>query len=82
MPDLKHATVGQIAINCHDVERATTFYRDVLGFPFLFSIPNGSFFMAGDVRLFVDRAEDARFDHASSVVYFRVEDIQGTTAEP
>jgi methylmalonyl-CoA/ethylmalonyl-CoA epimerase len=76
---LRTATVGQIAINCKDVERATAFYRDVLGLPYLFSIPSGSFFMAGDVRLFVDKAESAEFDHMSSVVYFKVDDIQATT---
>lgn len=80
MPDLKAATVGQIAINAKDVDRATAFYRDILGFTYLFSIPSGSFFDAGGVRLFVDKAEDPQFDHAASIVYFKVDDIHGTTA--
>ena len=80
MPDLKASTVGQIAITAKDVERATAFYRDVLGFAFLFSIPNGSFFDCGGVRLFIDKPEGELFEHPASVVYFEVYDIHGTTA--
>ena len=29
--------IGQIAINAYDVDRATAFYRDVLGLPHLFA---------------------------------------------
>ena len=32
--------IGQIAINVHDLDRATAFYRDILGLPFLFSAGN------------------------------------------
>lgn len=34
-------TVGQIALVVDDVERATSFYRDVVGLPFLFAAPPG-----------------------------------------
>ena len=30
------ARIGQVAINAHDVDRATAFYRDVLGLRHLF----------------------------------------------
>ena len=67
--------VGQIAINVHDVERATAFYRDVLGLPLLFTFPNLAFFDCAGVRLMLSRAESPEFDHASSILYFRVPDL-------
>ena len=45
--DLKFglSQIGQIAVNAHDIERATTFYRDTLGMKYLFGIPdNAAFF--------------------------------------
>jgi catechol 2,3-dioxygenase-like lactoylglutathione lyase family enzyme len=39
MSDLQQARIGQIAIVCRDVARATTFYRDTLGLRFLFTAP-------------------------------------------
>ena len=35
-PNAGLTEVGQIAVTVEDVERATAFYRDVLGVPFLF----------------------------------------------
>src|SRR5512141_3121638 len=68
--------IGQIAVNAHDLERAVAFYRDALGLRFLFQAPPAlAFFDCGGVRLMLDRAEDPEFDHASSVLYFRVQDI-------
>ena len=43
--------IGQIAINVHDVDRATAFYRDVLALPHLFRAGQLSFFNCGGVRL-------------------------------
>jgi methylmalonyl-CoA/ethylmalonyl-CoA epimerase len=68
--------VGQIAINAKDLQRAIGFYRDVLGLPFLFEIPNAAFFQAGPVRLMIGTAETAEFDHPASILYYRVPDIQ------
>ena len=67
--------VGQIAINAKDLQRAIGFYRDVLGLPYLFEIPNAAFFQAGPVRLMVGTAETAEFDHPASILYYRVPDI-------
>jgi methylmalonyl-CoA/ethylmalonyl-CoA epimerase len=69
--------LGQIAINAKDVDRAAAFYQDVLGLKLLFKAPPGlAFFDCGGVRLMLDRAEKAEFDHPSSVLYFAVPDIQ------
>lgn len=70
--------IGQIAINAHDVDRATAFYRDVLELPHLFRAGQLSFFDCGGVRLMLDKAEKAEFDHPSSILYFQVGDIQAT----
>src|SRR5258705_12926700 len=67
--------IGQIAINVHDLERATAFYRDVLGLPLLFTVPNLAFFDCGGVRLMWGRAETPQFEHPSSILYFRVPDL-------
>ena len=67
--------IGQIAINVHDLERATAFYRDVLGLPLLFTVPNLAFFDCAGVRLMLSRAETPEFDHPSSILYFRVPDM-------
>jgi len=68
-------SIGQIAINVHDLERATAFYRDVLGLPLLFTVPNLAFFDCAGVRLMLSRAESPEFDHPSSILYFRVPDM-------
>jgi len=49
MPDLTHSRIRQIAIVCRDVARATAFYRDTLGLPFLFSAPQVSRFSTAAV---------------------------------
>lgn len=67
--------IGQIAINVYDPARATRFYRDVLGLPFLFSAGDLVFFDCGGVRLMLERAEKPEFDHPSSILYFAVADI-------
>jgi methylmalonyl-CoA/ethylmalonyl-CoA epimerase len=67
--------IGQIVINVKDLARATRFYREVLQLPFLFEVPTLAFFDAGGVRLMLTVAEDPRFDHPGSILYYRVGDI-------
>jgi methylmalonyl-CoA/ethylmalonyl-CoA epimerase len=66
----------QVAINAHDPERATAFYRDKLGLPLLFTAGPLAFFDCGGVRLMLSRPEKPEFDHPSSILYFLVPDIQ------
>ena len=75
------ASIGQIAIRVHDVERATAFYRDALGLEFLFEAGPLAFLMCGDVRLMLTTPESDEFDHPSSTLYFRVDDIDAARAE-
>jgi methylmalonyl-CoA/ethylmalonyl-CoA epimerase len=78
----KISAIGQIGINAKNIERATAFYRDVLGLKFLFSVPpNMAFFDCGGVRLLLDIPEDKQYDHPSSVLYFTVGDIHDAFAK-
>jgi len=73
---LQISRLGQVAINVKDVQRATAFYRDVLGLRFLFAAGQLAFFDCGGVRLMLDRPQKPEFDHPSSILYFAVPDIQ------
>lgn len=68
--------IGQIAINVHNVEKATAFYRDTLGMKFLFDAGHMAFFDCGGVRLMLSLPDKPEFDHPSSIIYYRVSDIQ------
>jgi methylmalonyl-CoA/ethylmalonyl-CoA epimerase len=73
--------LGQVQIGTKDVERAADFYEKVLGLKLLFKAPPGlAFFDCGGVRLMLDHPEKPEFDHASSILYFAVPDIQAAHA--
>jgi methylmalonyl-CoA/ethylmalonyl-CoA epimerase len=72
--------IGQIAITAHDLDRAVAFYRDILGLPFLFRVPNLAFFDCGGVRLMVSPPERPELDHPGSVIYYKVDDLPNAYA--
>ncbi len=72
------STIGQIGVPVKDITRAVAFYRDVLGLPFLFQAGNLAFFDCDGTRLLLDGVEEAA-GHASSILYFRVDDIEFAT---
>jgi methylmalonyl-CoA/ethylmalonyl-CoA epimerase len=73
--------IGQIQVRAHDVERAADFYEKVLGLKLLFKAPPGlAFFDCNGVRLMLDRPAKPEFDHASSILYFAVPDINAAFA--
>jgi methylmalonyl-CoA/ethylmalonyl-CoA epimerase len=68
--------IGQIAVTVTDLERATAFYRDRLGIPYLFSAPpRMAFFDCAGIRLLLGEPETAGQERRSSILYFRVPDI-------
>ena len=81
MPDRQDfglSAIGQIAVQVQDLDRSVAFYRERLRLPFLFQAPPGlAFFDAGGVRLMLSRPEGE--GGGTSVLYFRVDDIQGAT---
>jgi methylmalonyl-CoA/ethylmalonyl-CoA epimerase len=68
--------IGQINVPVHDLPRAVSFYRDLLGVKFLFEVPNMAFFDCAGVRLLLALPEGEADRPASSVLYFKVDDIQ------
>jgi methylmalonyl-CoA/ethylmalonyl-CoA epimerase len=67
--------IRQIAITIHDQERATAFYRDVLGLRLLFVAGALTFFDCSGVRLMLSAPEKPELDHPGSILYFSVPDI-------
>lgn len=71
--------IGQVAINVKVLSRAKAFYRDMLGLQHLFDAgPHMTFFDCGGIRLLLETARDPQFDHPSSIIYFRVTDIEAS----
>lgn len=67
----------QVAQRADDLDRATAFYRDVVGLPFLgrFDPPGLSFFdLGGGTRLLVEKGDTA------SLLYLGVDDIDAEHA--
>jgi methylmalonyl-CoA/ethylmalonyl-CoA epimerase len=86
LPEGEHMTtplrsIGQISIRVHEIERAVAFYRDVLGLELVLDAGPLAFLMCGDVRLMLTQPESSEFDHPSSTLYFRVDDIRTARAE-
>jgi len=72
--------IGQVLIPVSDVDRASAFYRDVLGIPYLFGFPGMAFLDADGVRLYLASPEEEGFA-GPSTLYFRVDDILAAVAE-
>ena len=72
------SSIGQIAITVKQLARATDFYRDTLGLPFLFEAGNMSFFDCGGTRLMLSLSEHVDSTY-SSILYYKTADIAATT---
>jgi predicted enzyme related to lactoylglutathione lyase len=73
---LQLSCIGQISITVRDLGRAVAFYRDTLGMRFLFEVPpKMAFFDCGGMRLMLAMPEEPEFDHPSSILYYKVDDI-------
>ena len=69
--------IGQISVNVHDFDRAVAFYKDTLGIKHLFTVAGRmAFFDCGSVRLMLAIPERPDLDHPSSILYFKVPDIE------
>ena len=69
--------IGQIAIPVSDLDKAITFYRDVLGMQFLFKAPPGlGFFNCNGIRLLLDAPAKTNATQYASIIYYKVPDIQ------
>jgi methylmalonyl-CoA/ethylmalonyl-CoA epimerase len=65
-------TIGQIALQVSDADRAEHFYRDTLGLPLQFRFGELCFFDCGGVRLMLEGGHEPRGPgHASFCIYLR-----------
>lgn len=67
--------LGQVAVNVENVERAVSFYKDIIKLSLLFEMDGLALFQCGDTRLLLSRPEMEEFNHPSSVLYFQVDDL-------
>jgi methylmalonyl-CoA/ethylmalonyl-CoA epimerase len=67
--------IGQVAVPVKDLNRAISFYQDILGLSLLFNTDTMAFFDCDGVRLLLSLPEKEQFSTASSVLYFNVDDI-------
>ena len=70
------SAIGQVSVTVQDLDRAVSFYRDQLGMPFLFQVPNMAFFDCAGVRLMLNIPEEGFEDIHTSILYYKVDDIQ------
>ena len=68
----------QVSMGVRDLDRAITFYRDVLRLRFIARFGNLAFFDLDGVRLFLEAGDD---DEGSSTLYLAVDDIQAALRE-
>jgi catechol 2,3-dioxygenase-like lactoylglutathione lyase family enzyme len=72
--------IGQIAIAITDLKASVGFYRNILGLELLFEVPPGlAFFNCGGTRLMLTTLQGKVEDHRTSVIYYKVSDIKGST---
>jgi catechol 2,3-dioxygenase-like lactoylglutathione lyase family enzyme len=71
---LQISGIGQIALYIRDTDRATAFYRDVLGLPHLYTFGDLVFLDCAGTRLYLQRAAADQW-RTGSTIYFRVADI-------
>lgn len=79
--ELRLGELGQVAVSVKDLEQAVRFDRDALGLAFLFESPPLAFFDCGGVRLMLEVPGSRGFEQHSSVLYFRVDDLEAAFAE-
>lgn len=73
--------IGQIGFAVADVDRAETFYRDVLGLRHLYRYGDLTFFDCAGVRLLLEGASDPAEVSPGSPLYFICHDIALAVAE-
>jgi catechol 2,3-dioxygenase-like lactoylglutathione lyase family enzyme len=69
--------IMQILVPVSDVDRATAFYKDVLGLPLLFAYPGNAFFDAHGIRIYLAKPTEPGYA-GPATIYFRVDDVTAT----
>ena len=72
--------IGQIAVAVSDISRSKAFYKNTLGLKLLFEAPPGlAFFDCGGTRLMLTTLQGEERDHKTSVIYYKVTDINAAS---
>ena len=66
--------LGQVAITVSNMARATAFYRDKVGLPFLFTAGGMAFFDCGGIRLMLSASNAG--SEFSSILYYKTDEIE------
>lgn len=72
--------LGQVGLVVEDLDRATAFYRDVLGLKHLFTAAGMAFFDLGGLRLMLGQASERQPRQPASLLYYKVSDIDAAVA--
>jgi DNA-binding CsgD family transcriptional regulator/predicted enzyme related to lactoylglutathione lyase len=75
--DMQILGLGQVARGVQDIEAASTFFRDVVGLPHLYTFGTMAFFDCGGVRLLLSAGDGA----PASLLYLRVADIHAAQTQ-
>ena len=74
--------IGQVAITVSNVEKALSFYRDILNLEFLFSpSENLAFVQCGETRIMLSTPQGAGEVGKNSILYFFTTDIESVYEE-
>jgi len=73
---LSISQIQQISVPVRNLDRAVSFYRDVLELELRFQVPGMAFFDCQGITLMLSVPENPQFDPPGSTIYFRVETIQ------
>lgn len=73
--------IGQINLLVDDIDLAESFYEETLKLQKLYRFGNLVFFDCAGIRLLVEKGGNMPFKPGSSIIYFRVPDIQLTCNE-
>ena len=68
--------IRQIGVQVKNLDRAIRFYKESLGLPLLFQAENLAFMECNGIRLLLSPPEKEEFTHASSIIYYQVENIK------
>lgn len=75
-PRLTLSGISQVSMRALDLERAVSFYRDLLGLELLSEHEGMAFMLAGSVRIMLAVPTAPEFDHPGSILYFDTSDIE------
>ena len=71
------SAIGQIAIAISNLDKSVYFYEKILKLDKLFDVPpTMAFFDCGGVRLMLTTLQGPEQDHHTSVIYYKVSDIE------